>query len=371
MYLNYKLVHVKALNSVIVPFIKQYKMPFILSILFLLLYLPLSTHINFYQNDDWYYYRQVNLFLSGKFKLLNDIAPTFYVQGLMGMLFSFILNVTKIPLLTLLVSTIDLFIFLLILKINKISNTSIFISFFIFISFPVFSYSVLGFMSENYFLFFSLFSLLFFNLFLLKNRSYTFYFSILFAVLSFFIKQNGLVLLLIYGLYFVLNRIFKKSAITFFLSIVIIFFYQYISPQTFEMRESKFSIQSFIPTNIIFYIYITLGYFGIMVLPLFSYLKLPSINFNKKFYMKLISCIVLLSIIYYLYAVYSVFKIYPYFGNTFAHLGYLYGSIDGEKPVAVGMSKLFLLFTTLGPYIITFIICVFVFNIKKIRKNKA
>lgn len=67
-----------------------------------------------------------------------------------------------------------------------------------------------------------------------------------------------------------------------------------------------------------------------------------------------------------MYLQYSQFKIHPYFGNTFGHLGYLYGSIEGIKPTGIGMPRIFTFFTSIAPVILAFYL--FFFSKELIKK---
>ena len=358
--------------NIIKNWFMQNRLIFALTSIFIIIYLPLSLKINFYQNDDWYYYSQVELFLQGKFKLLNDIAPTFYAQGFLGALFSHFFGVSNLPILTLLISGVCVFVFLIILKINKISNSLVIVSFFIFISFPVFSYSILGFMTENYFLFFCLLSVLFFNYFIKNNKLNYFYLSLLFTLLAFFVKQNGIALFLVYSIYFFYIKHYKLffiSALSFSLTLL---FYNFIFPQTFEMRENKFSYMPFLPLNLFYVIYTTLGYFLILCLPFFAFAKLnfKNIKFYKKTILKIVIILILSIGVIIQWYFYSKFKLYPYFGNTFSYLGYLYGSIDGSKPAFKIIPTAFVIYTNLAPIIIFLFLSYWIFKYRIIFKNK-
>ena len=61
---------------------------YIVCALLFIIILPLSSTVQFYQNDDWAHISVVRDFLSGNFKLDGYIGPTFYTQGLLGMIFA-------------------------------------------------------------------------------------------------------------------------------------------------------------------------------------------------------------------------------------------------------------------------------------------
>ena len=333
---------------------------------YFLLYLPIVLQINFYQNDDWYYYKQVELFLQFKFRLLNDIAPSFYGAGIPASLFAYFFGLQNIPILTLIVSTLSVFVFLVILKINKITGFAYYLSLLSFIFFPIFSYSVLGFMTENYFLLYVLASLLFFNLFINKNNTYLLIFAYLLALLSFFVKQNGIVLLFIYFIYLLYIKNYKQSVIAITLFIGTALFYFFIFPKTFEMTESKFSILTFLPLNVAYVVYNTLCYFLVFSAGFFSFIKFKKVKLSKINLM--VIAVILVTILTQLYF-YSKFKLFPYFGNTYSYLGFLYGSIEGPKPAFKFIPSLFILYTYLAPLmLILFLTYLYINN--KIFKDK-
>lgn len=236
-------------------YVWSFKLELSLTLVYFFLYLPIVLHIHFYQNDDWYYYKQVELFLQGHFKLLNDIGMTFYLQGFIGALFSLIFGVKNIPLLTLFFSAASFFIFLIILRVNNTPKILGLLSSIIFISQPVFSYSILGFMGENYQLLFVLLSLLFINLFLLSpTRKVFLMVSLFFVFLSFLVKQNTLVLYLSFGLVLIFIREYKSSLLAFFSFLLNVFFYQYIFPKTQYMMgaSNNISLSILVPQNLLF-----------------------------------------------------------------------------------------------------------------------
>lgn len=351
--------------------IKNYRLELGLSILFLAIYLPISLKVDFYQNDDWYYYKTVEKFLVGEFKMLNDIGTSFYAQGFLASIFALLFGLKAIPFLTLFVSTFDVLLFLLILKVNKVKTSLVIISYLIFISFPVFSYSVLGFMTENYILFTVLVSILFFNLFLTQKKNYYFIISLFFVIVGFLIKQNVFVLFINYSIFLGIAKDYKRSSISAFLFVLVYLFYLFLFPQTIYMKGMRLSLLPLTPTNIVFFGYTTLAYILVISLPLFAYFNFKfRIFHDKKFIYKVLLLTGLFICFYFLYSLYSQFKLYPYFGNTFAHLGYLYGSIDGDKPVGRGMSRLFIFYTGLAPYLISFFLTFVILNVQKILKNK-
>src|SRR3990172_7860655 len=86
-----------------------------LALFFLLL--PLSLKIDFMQNDDWVYYGMVENFMKLDFRMDPLSAPTFYTQGVMGLLFARVFGLERLPVLTLIVSVLCFFfLFVILLK---------------------------------------------------------------------------------------------------------------------------------------------------------------------------------------------------------------------------------------------------------------
>ena len=121
------------------------------------LLIPLVSRISFMQNDDWVHYKTVENFLRNDFRLFDMVGSTFYTQGFLGFIFSKIFGIANLPFLTLIISVGNFVVFTIILqKQFKISAfTSILLGLLMFLS-PLYFYSSIGFMSENFVLFFLL-----------------------------------------------------------------------------------------------------------------------------------------------------------------------------------------------------------------------
>jgi len=133
------------------------------SLFLFILLLPLSIKIDFMQNDDWVYYGMVENFMKLNFTLDPLSAPTFYTQGILGTLFAWIFGLESLPVLTLIISVLCFSVFYVILlrHFNLGQFESVLVSLIMFFN-PLFIYSVWGFMTENYSLFFMLLAILFY-----------------------------------------------------------------------------------------------------------------------------------------------------------------------------------------------------------------
>lgn len=81
------------------------------------MFLPISLGIDFKQNDDWHYYNLVENFQNGNYKLDPITSVTFYTQGFIGLIFSKLFSVEKLPILTLIISIANFLIFYKIIEI--------------------------------------------------------------------------------------------------------------------------------------------------------------------------------------------------------------------------------------------------------------
>ena len=147
------------------------------------------------QNDDWYYYEQVRKFSQGDFTLSSNLAPTFYTQGILGVVFAFIFGLQSLPILTFAISLINIFLFYLIL--SKILNLPTFqavITSLIFYLNPLNQYSIFGFMTEQYILLFVLLGFYFFYKYEKSSNSKHLLLFNISAIMGFFVKQTALVL---------------------------------------------------------------------------------------------------------------------------------------------------------------------------------
>ena len=75
--------------------------------------------LNFFmQNDDWVYYLTVERFLAGDFTLEPTVGVTFYTQGFLAYIFAKIFGLQNLPVLTVLISILNVFILYIICRKN-------------------------------------------------------------------------------------------------------------------------------------------------------------------------------------------------------------------------------------------------------------
>lgn len=307
---------------------------FCITLFFLLL--PLALKIDFQQNDDWYYHNQVEKMKRLDFNLNPDIAPTFYLQGILGVLFSLVFSNSKLPVLTLLVSITNIYILALILKKYLIKSDLITLLIVcIFFVNPLNTYSMWGFMTENYFLFFILLGLYSF-LGSEKNNTQLLRTNLLF-LLSVFVRQVGLVFYVASSIYFFLTNKYKEflTQLAWFLGVFTL--YEVFFPKTNEMVSKGLQLNHLLDFNYVFTVfYGSLIYACAFTSPLIIFLLFNFIHKNMINYKKLLLFVVLAVGTYLLFeGVFNPETIswgeFPYFENTFERTGLFPRDIQGTK----------------------------------------
>ena len=162
---------------------------------------------NYAINDDFYYFVQVKAFSQGLFTKSALIAPSFIAQGFIGLVWSkiFGLSFNSLRILTILISTLCIFGIYKILCLFKIKKEVTLITLLTIAFNPIFYYSSLSFMTENYFLAFIIWSLYFFLSFIEIGKLKHLVFSSLLLGLSVMVRQYGVVILPIYLVFLLLK----------------------------------------------------------------------------------------------------------------------------------------------------------------------
>lgn len=253
---------------------------FVVGVLLFLVLINLVAKIDFYQNDDWVYYRMVYKFKGGDFSLDSLSAPTFYFQGFLSLPFAVLFGFNRLPILTLLVS-IGSFYFLsklLLCCIGLPKWLSIILSLIWFFN-PINIYSSLGFMTDNYLLFCIIVSLYLFNKFILNGKRIYFILTNVLLFFALMTKQSALALIISLPFYFLLNKKYRFFLLQLFISTLFILFYFYLFPKTPEMQEKSLQLHHLSNTQYIIqlskaiFIYISAFYLPFSVLFLVSFYK--------------------------------------------------------------------------------------------------
>lgn len=161
-------------------------------------------------NDDWVYFFQVRDFLTGDFRIAAFIDASFILQGLLGYVWSSIvgLSLFNLRLLTVLFILPLVLGILFILGELDVKKELLFMVL-IFVFNPLVYSSSLTFMTEIYFLTFTIWSIGFFLRYLRKRTVSSFYIGMILASLSILLRQTGLVVIIAF--YSVLALIILRS----------------------------------------------------------------------------------------------------------------------------------------------------------------
>ncbi|HNV97666.1 MAG TPA: glycosyltransferase family 39 protein, partial [bacterium] len=290
------------------------------------------------QNDDWNRTTSIVRFLSGDTSLLQVTSTTFYTQGILGYLFSMFFGWQKLPYLTFIISVLNFYIFAKILSdhFNQSKIKSSIISLIFFFT-PLHIYSSIGFMTENYTMFFMLIAIYFLQSYEKGGQKKDFLIFNLAGVLSFFTKQNGIIINFAYIPYLLFKKRYKEAFVQTFVIGLLFSYYFFLFPRTEGMLD-----KGFIYENISDWKYAYSLIYGIILVS-FSFVLPFVFNFvyevlvkNKKKLFSLIFIFISAGILFFVLNKYfSPGKIsweeYPYFENTFERTGFFPRSIMGTK----------------------------------------
>ena len=326
-------------TSRILSFLKKYiSLHEIIFIALLVLFFPLVGRVNFMQNDDWNRTTSIIRFLSGDTSLLQVTSTTFYTQGILGFLFSMIFGWQKLPFLTFIFSALNFYLFAKILSdhFNQSKLRSSLISLVLFFT-PLHIYSSIGFMTENYTMFFMLVAIYFLQNYEKSGRKKDFLIFNLAGVLSFFTKQNGIIINFAYIPYLIFKKRFKE-ALTQSLAVALLFsYYFFLFPRTEGMLDKGFIYENFSDWK---YVYSLI--YGIIlvsisfVLPLVFNFIYEVLVKNRKKVVSLLFIFISAGILFFVLNKYFApgkisWEEYPYFENTFERTGFFPRSIMGTK----------------------------------------
>ena len=212
-------------------------------LIFFFLLFPIAININFLHNDDAFYYLLINKFLGGDFTLEPTTAPSFYTVGILGMTFASIFGLGNLPVLTLFVSISSLFIFSLILVeyFRLRIFDAILLSLLLFVN-PLFIFTSIGFMTDNYFLLFMLLSFYFLLKVEMWKRVDLINLTVgnIFIIVAYFARQIGLVTSIAFAVYFWLKKKYKLAIVQTIIFILLAVYHFKFFPKTGEMLETKF-----------------------------------------------------------------------------------------------------------------------------------
>lgn len=304
-------------------------------LLFILLF-PLINQVKFMQNDDWVHYKTVGNFLNHNFKLAPMIGSTFFTQGFLGLIFAKICGFANLPFLTLIISIGNFVVFTIIFQNQfKISAfTSILLGLLLFLN-PLHFYSSIGFMTENFVLFFLLVGIYFTNEFFHTERKLPFVLSNLFFILGFFTKQYLIVAFISIVIVLLIRKLHKYLFIEILITFILILYYYFLFPRTDIIENQSIQLLNLLNLGKLYPLtFVSFIYFSGVLLPLLYLYILNGLRGLS--YFKIVLCLfcavcitfvsknLFLSTDYY-------FKDFPYIGNTFDRKGFFPGDLDGNK----------------------------------------
>lgn len=247
----------------------------ILSLIYLTIFiilLPVALRINYQHNDDWVYYSTVSNFLKGIIAVHPYSAASFYSIGFLATAFAKVFGIEQVPVLTLFVSVFSIFILnLIIIKYYKTRfGDSVIISFLVLVN-PIFVYSMWGFMTENYFLFFCLLALYFvFGFNSRVNEKANFILCNLFIVIAYLARQLGLVISLAFIFNLLWTRKYKYAFAQSLVFMALLYYHFFIFPKGSEAFENKFVFLNLIYIRYLASLFYTiLIYLAAFLIPLF------------------------------------------------------------------------------------------------------
>ncbi len=327
---------------------------------------------NFLNNDDWVYIGMVRNFLKGNFALDPLSAPTFYTQGLIGVIFSKIFGIENIPYLTIIISFLSLLLFYLILR--NFFNLNKFLSFVVslFLLFnPLFLVSSIGFMTENYFLLLILICLyLFLSYEKTKNKRYL-YFLFISLFLGLNLRQVALVFPLSMFVYFFIKRDKINFVISFVAFLIFYSYYGFIFPKTAEMHEKPLLFSNLLNLEfLISFLYPVLIVLVALTMPLIlniliSHLKSSQYVFRDIFLLLFVAIFTFLIFNKEFNISYTANGEFPYFANTWEREGLFAVGIFGTKYQLKGNYDLYYFWDLASKILIAFFIPLILFFIKK------
>lgn len=334
-----------------------------------------SSKINFLHNDDWVFTRSAISFSNLDFsqtpiEIFGKSAPLFYVQGILGGFFVKVFGVENLPTLTGIISVLSIFILFKIINNFYLKNHlfSSLVTALIALN-PIFIYSSLGFMTENYFILFLLISIYFFEKFKLSNSNKNFLLINVSMLLSFFVRQFGIFISGALIVHLLFTKQYKKLLIQVFITGLMLVFYwfYYYAGNKYSYSginsESAFNIYYYISVVFAFFIYL-----GTFIYPLIVN------NFITEKLLSIKNIFLLVASAIFIYILYTIFFSpdllfwgeFPYLGNTLYREGFYNGDIYGFKYHFKGFYDIYNFLKLIGFTMLPILLFVSIKNYKKI-----
>jgi glycosyltransferase involved in cell wall biosynthesis len=356
----------------------------LLPVFLFLLVLPLSLDVDYMQNDEYTHYRLVEKFSTGNFQLDEYVGATFYLQGFLGLLFAKVFGFSHLPVLTLLVSVAAVYVFSQILhEQHKVGLMhSLLLSILLFVS-PLVLYSSVGFMTENYFLFFFMVSLYYLYAFLNSNHSSSFWLSNVFILLSYFVRQLAFATSFAFFVSLLFEKKYKWAFVQLGLFFYLIGFHFFVFPRTPQMYSSSFNPLVLLDMTRTYALgRVFLSYLGVFFFPLLVFKVVKNLSFKR---VLLALPLTILLLVFFNGAFkpgkvistsrersgrvqpYTVRSEFPYLGNIFERESFFATNLPGTKYHYPGYFDLFKTFEFVGHVSFWLFIFVLLLNIRSLK----
>jgi hypothetical protein len=343
------------------PITRTHLIKYIAILAIILISIYIGLQINFFNNDDWVHYKTVENFLSGNFSLHPYLGSTFYSQGVPAFIFAKLFGITHLPVLTLIISVANIFIFWKILNLFSQKNLKLkILATSLIVLNPLYLYSSIGFMTENYVIFFLLLSIYSF----FKYSGTNLLVSYAFATAGFFVKQYCIFINLALIIYLAVKKKWQLAGLHLTLTIMLILFYYFFFPKNEILAGQSVQLTQLFNFHKTLSLFLNIFlYLSFFTLPL-SIIFILRTKANKIFLFGL-AAVVFLMYLYYLQA-----NEFPSIGNVLTQKG-LFPDIDGNKSQWAGYYKFFTLSFYLSAVTSSLIISRLFLEIKNIFvKNK-
>lgn len=346
----------------------------ITAVVLFVLVLPLTSRINFYQNDDWVYYKNVQYFLDGDIKLDSYLGPTFYVQGFMAAGFAKLFGLGSLPYLTLLFSVANFF---LISKIVKKESgfsemQSAVLGLFYFISI-INVYHLWGFMTGIYFMFFFLISIFLYTKYREEENLNYLIAALAVSVVSLFIRQMGMIFPLALSAYFLFRFKPKEFSLSFFTFLWMYIYYNNFFYQTAVMRRASLQFHHLSDFDLSFSIVVGISIvLASMLMPLILFRvkeNLHKLQPKKTLLFALLSVLIFIFINDNFKPELLAWGEFPYFENTVERTGFFPRGIHGTKYHFIGNHDLYKFWDLSSKLVLSMFIASLFFICKVIYKK--
>lgn len=229
---------------------------------------------NYPVNDDWVFVRQIEAFQNGILTLSAELDPSFVSQGFLGYFWSKFFGTSFISLqvLTFLITLFALFGFIKILQLLKIEKKIIALCALVFIFNPIIFTSTFSFMTDNYFLFFFIWSIYFYLKFLVKKENtLNIVLGSIFVLLATLTRQVGILIAVAFALVETIQLLkdknLKKHFINIAIPVVISLLSIYITLVWPRFGANRTFIMSEQYKDRLFQVLLSLHYFPVFIFP--------------------------------------------------------------------------------------------------------